>query len=265
MLSKIVSATALLLSLIFAVTAQAADDPNMHQVYAAAEAGQMAEAQRMMDKVLQDHPNSGKAHFVEAELLAKQSRMANANVELNKAEALTPGLPFAKPEAVAHLKQLIAGSQYQHAATYGVAPAQSSGIAWSGLLLGGGIIAVIIFGLRAMFARRAAAPHIPVGNSGYGTGPAPVGPIPQGGNGGGIGSSIVGGLATGAAVGAGMIAGEAIAHHFLDGDGTRRRDDSLLPPAGNDALANDDMGGADFGISDNSSWDDNSMSGGDDW
>jgi len=38
-----------------------------------------------------------------------------------------------------------------------------------------------------------------------------------------------------------------------------------LPPAGNDALVNDDMGGTDFGISDNSSWDDNSMSGGDDW
>ncbi len=34
----------------------------------------MDDAQRMMREVLQAHPDSGKAHFVDAELLAKQAR-----------------------------------------------------------------------------------------------------------------------------------------------------------------------------------------------
>ena len=34
---------------------------------------------------------------------------------------------------------------------------------------------------------------------------------------GGMGSGIAGGLASGLAVGAGVVAGEELAHHFLDG------------------------------------------------
>ena len=51
-----------------------AQDATVKQVYQAAEAGKFIEAQAMMDKVLRDHPNSGKAHFIEAELLAKQGK-----------------------------------------------------------------------------------------------------------------------------------------------------------------------------------------------
>ena len=72
----------------------AADDPSAHQIYLAAQAGKFEEAQAMMDKVLRDHPNSGKAHFIQAELLAKQGRMIEAQPELAKAEQLAPGLPL---------------------------------------------------------------------------------------------------------------------------------------------------------------------------
>jgi hypothetical protein len=261
MFGKTLYMTLMLVSLGFTVAAHAADDPTMHQIYTAAEAGQFSEAQRMMDKVLQDHPNSGKAHFVEAELLAKQGRMTSAAAELNKAEALSQGLPFAKPESVQHLKQLVVSTSYQHANAYvAPPPASAGGISWGGMLLGGGLIAALIFGLRAIFSRRAAPVYAPTGNAGYG--PSFAGQMPQAGGGSGIGSGIMGGLATGAAVGAGMVAGEALAHHFLDGDG-RRRDGSFQPPVDNSALADDDMGGTDFGISD-SSWDDGSMGGGDD-
>ena len=79
------------LALLFlAVPAFAEDEPTMHQVYLAAEAGKFNEAQSMMDKVLRDHPNSAKAHFVEAELLAKQGLFSKADVELNNAERLNP-------------------------------------------------------------------------------------------------------------------------------------------------------------------------------
>jgi hypothetical protein len=255
MLGKSLRTTLMLISLGFAATAFAAQDPTMHQIYAAAEAGQFAEAQRMMDKVLQDHPNSAKAHFVEAELFAKQGRVANAAEELNKAEALDPGLPFAKPESVQKLQQLV--TDPRRALTPYAAPPLANtggGISWIGLLFGGGVIVFIIIGVRSLLSRR----NAPAGNAGYGA--SQVAQMPPAG--GGIGSSIMGGLATGAAVGAGMVAGEALAHHFMDGNRNDGRPNQL--PADNDFVSNDDMGGTDFGLSDSSSWDDSSSGGGDD-
>ena len=253
----------LLASLVFVTAAHAADDPTMHQIYAAAEAGQFAEAQRMMDKVLLDHPNSAKAHFVEAELLAKQGRMANAAAELNKAETLAPGLPFAKPESVQKLQRLVAGSR-NPTASYVAQPAANtgSGSSWIGVVLGGGLIAALIFGLRALFSRRSAPAYMPSAAAGAaaGYGVPPTGPVPSAG--GGLGSSIVGGLATGAAVGAGMVAGEALMHHFLDGN--RHEGQPNQPPIDNGFVPDDDMGGNDFGINESSSWDDSSGGGSDD-
>ena len=40
----------------------------------------------MMDQVLRDPPNSAMAHFVMAELLAKEGRVSNARFELATAE-----------------------------------------------------------------------------------------------------------------------------------------------------------------------------------
>jgi hypothetical protein len=86
-----------------------------------------------------------------------------------------------------------------------------------------------------------------------------------------MGSGILGGLATGAAVGAGMVAGEALMHNML-GDrhnsspspapGQGFQDNGFQPTPNN----NYDMGGNNFGVNDSSSWDDSSSSGGsDDW
>ena len=248
-----------LLLLASAGLALAAADPTMHQVYEAAQAGRMAEAQGMMDQVLRDHPNSAKAHFVEAELLAKQGRMANAAAELANAERLAPGLPFAKPEAVSNLRARIAGSPRPAGRT----PA-ATGTPWGLMLIGLGLIAAILFFIRSMSRRNAG--YLPAANAAYPGGPmqaygpggvaGPVGPA-----GGGIGSGIMGGLATGAALGAGMVAGEALMHHFVDGNqagGAPQVADSW------DAVPND-MGGADFGVSDSGSWDDGSGGGGGDW
>ena len=65
-----------------------ADEPSLHQIYQAAEAGKLTEAQTMMQEVLRAHPNSGKAHFVEAELLVKQGQLRKAEAELATAERL---------------------------------------------------------------------------------------------------------------------------------------------------------------------------------
>lgn len=88
----------------------------------------------MMDKVLRDHPGSAKAHFVEAELLAKQDRLANAASELTTAERLAPGLPFANPQAAAaNLRQHIASSRTSTRlvpSAYGAEAAPAGQVPW---------------------------------------------------------------------------------------------------------------------------------------
>ncbi len=81
-----------------------------------------------------------------------------------------------------------------------------------------------------------------------------------------MGSGILGNLAAGAAVGAGLIAGEALMHKVIDG---HSQDDSATT-VGNSWEDNSqlpyDLGGDSFGISDDTtSWDDSGVGGGDDW
>jgi hypothetical protein len=255
----------------------------------AAEAGKFDEAQAMMDKVLRDHPNSAKAHFVEAELLAKQGRLSNAEAELNTAQRLAPGLPFAKPASVQNLQARIAASHNAAPVRNAYTPVQaqriqqvqpaSSGMPWGLIIVALILIGFIAFAVRFMGRRNSNttvyAPNGGGGVGGYGGGYSPgmqtygpgVGPMgPTGGVGGGIGSGIVGGLATGAALGAGMVAGEALMHHFTDGN---RSETTYVPPPQPQQpyIPDDNMGGNDFGVSDSGSWEDGGGGGGgsDDW
>ncbi len=250
----------------------AESSPSIDQVYKAAESGNLSEAQRMMDIVLQQHPNSAKAHFVEAELSAKQGQMGRASSELGKAEELKPGLPFAKPEAVQELKSQISG---RHAVS--VAQPASSGFPWGMLFVAGGAIAILFLIMRAISSRNSVSSYQPAQRYGqpqtYGNQPyaQPYGQ-PYGGAApmsGGMGSGIMSGLATGAAVGAGMVAGEALAHHFMDGGSSGNSSgNNINPVADSWTDSPDNMGGNDFGIADNSSWDDSSNfadSGDSDW
>ena len=97
--------TVLLTAAALAAGSALAQEPTLNDVYRAAQSGNMAQAQRMMDDVLRAHPNSAKAHYVEAELMARQGQLSAAATELNTAERLEPGLPFAKPEAVREHKK----------------------------------------------------------------------------------------------------------------------------------------------------------------
>lgn len=273
---KILTGLALVATLAFGSTLALAADPTLTQVYQAAQSGHLSDAQAMMTQVLRDHPGSAKAHFVEAELLAKQGRMPEARSELGTAQQLAPGLPFAKPAAVQELQGMLTarGGMAQPALRQPSFP-------W-GLMLMGVLLAITL----AFFIRSLRRPQVVVqpapGNMPYGSGypgggygSAPVGggygPMPMGG-GGGIGSGILGGLATGAAVGAGMVAGEALMERVLGGGHASTlggapvimQDDNLLN------TQQYDLGGNDFGVTDTGSWDDNSgggfgVGGGDDW
>ena len=289
MLKKLFLRLALLVTIATLSWSALAAEPTIHEVYQAAQQGRYIEAQAMMDQVLQAHPNSAKAHFAEAELLARQGLLTRAQAELRTAEQLQPGLAFATPQAVSSLKALIAAPHAVSPATQG-RPANDSlalatsasratpdhGLPW-GLLLGGlGLIAFIYFAAQFMKRRtevQAPAAYTSYGNpvvaQPYGSGYAGMGGGAPGAapGGSGLGSGIMGGLATGAALGAGMVAGQALMHHFTDGDRSspaglpqaNSNDNWVAPPA-------NDMGGRDFGMTDNTSWDsgDSSSSGGSD-
>src|ERR1700732_4374259 len=79
-------------------------DPTMDQIYTAAAGGHLDQAQQMITQVLADHPNSAKAHYVQAELYAREGKTGPPLTELATAEQLKPGLPFANPRSVQQLK-----------------------------------------------------------------------------------------------------------------------------------------------------------------
>lgn len=272
---------ALLLALPTTVWAQA--EPTLDQIYQTANAGQLPQAQGMIDQVLRTHPASAKAHFVKAELSARQRDAATARQELATADRLAPGLPFAKPAAVQALRtqvEHLASAPRQDATRQMGAPpepdapmpATAKRLPWGALALGAAILA----GLVALMRRRnrgAAYPggpmaggpaQGPMGNAGYGPGMQPppgygpgYGPYaPQQSMGSGIGR----GLATGLAVGAGAVAASEIGRRMFHQDGSQ-----VMPDASStggawtgdaSAMDNVDMGGQDFGVNDAGSWDD---------
>ena len=247
-------------------------DPTMDQIYTAAAGGHLDQAQQMITQVLADHPTSAKAHYVQAELYAKEGKTALARSELGTAEQLKPGLPFANPRSVQELKAQLGLKVGAISPTMIRSVPAEPRFPWGTVLILAGVVAI----LWLVFRRRNTYVQYPAAGPGPGMGGAPgtygpgpgYGPAPMGG--GGIGSGIAGGLASGLAVGAGVVAGEELAHHFLDGG--RSSGGGVIPPAeaGESGFGNDngDMGGSDFGVNDpGSGWDDGGSGGGggDDW
>jgi hypothetical protein len=260
------------------------NDPTVSQVYEEARAGHLDHARQMMGIVLANHPHSARAHYVAAEIDADMKNYGEARQELQTAEQIDPGLPFANREAVATLRKQI-GEAPSGAAATGVArpPAAGASFArtpqrsfpWGFVAIIAGVVLLVWLLVRR---RQAMAPaytgYPPPGSMpNPAMGPGPVMPPPGGFPSvmGGAGSGIVGGLASGLAVGAGIAAGEELVEHAFG------RTREVVTPAperegfgGGDAPnadPNPDMGGPDFGISDSGGWDDGGGSSGDggDW
>jgi len=278
--------------LAFLGNAMAQTEPTLSQVYTTAQAGKLDEAQLMVQQVLIGHPKSAKAHFVRAELYARQGDLPKARDALAAAEQYAPGLPFAKPDAVQALRTQLAAKAPAlagHPPVAGYAPTVAAAPASSGwvlpLLLAAGAIVAGYF----IFRRRVPATMVPqaaypgmqgglngpqtfgMGNAAGGAGtmapgytqyPAQAGYPPQAGS--GMGGRIMGGVATGLAVGAGVMAAEAIGRNLMGNHNTNAG--QSFDNGGNrdyqPISSNPDMGGADFGVNDASSWDD---AGGGDW
>ena len=282
-------------------TAGAQTEPTMDQVYAAAKSGQLDKAQTMIQQVLIGHPNSAKAHYVQAEIAARQGQLPHAREALANAERLAPGLPFAKAESVQALRTQIGGSA--SAAPAAAAPAAepapaAKSLPWGLILLFGGAgIALLIFlvnrasrprpsvfgnsmpaaspGLNGpqTFGNQTPAPLGPQGSAPYGQQPNGQQYGPQYGQqyapnqGPSMGGRIMGGVATGLAVGAGFMAAEAIGRNLMGGEQGKEASPPAAAPDTHYAPpdANADMGGQDFGIQDSGSWDSGGGDSGSSW
>ena len=235
-------------------------EATLPEVYQAVQSGQMAKADAMMKEVLQNHPNSAKAHYVASELYLKEGKLEAARNHFIKAQNLAPGLPFAQPESVQKL-------QVQLASGAGIPAASQTSIFSNPLFWG--LIAILVIGVIIVMKRRKAEavqvynapsagyPGTPGGPAGYPGGPGGPG-YPGAPAAGGMGSGLMGSLATGAALGAGMYAGQALASSLMGGH------DNGHSNAGSNPNLNQVGGPAsldpNFGVRDASSWDDSGAS-----
>ena len=229
--------------------AQTPKDPSLNEIYQAAHTGKVADAETMINQVLINHPDSARAHYVAAEVYAKAGKLSDARLQLEAAEKINPTLSFIKPDSVDRLKSQL--GLEKSAGSSARAPS------WVGWIVGFALIFLVIAVVRRLFAPK---PQL-IYNQGYQTAGANNGafnPTPYGAGypppSNGMGSTIMGGLATGAAVGAGIVAGEALMHKILDDEQPHSSNNNYTPSHYDNP--NSDMGGDNFGMDNSGSWDD---------
>lgn len=270
--------SAMACALVLAGPALAAD-ATLEQVYQAAHGGHVDQALQMMEPVLRDHPDSAKAHYVEAELLAQQGRLGPARTELATAERLAPGLPFVQDGTLRHLRSVLDGQGAAPAATrshLSMPAAEAAGPSSGRPLAWGLALAVGLGALLGWLLTRANRPRQAQGPAAPSTGPmAPMaaagpsmawprsaapagGAMPWGGvssgpapaaSGPGWGSQVAAGVAGGLAAGAAAVAGQELGRRLF-GHETQAAPASVpfTAPMANDLPPADGWSDPDFGI-----------------
>ena len=248
MTSKRIALPLAVLALVAGCGVALAADPTASQIYQAAASGNVAGAQQMMAQVLRDHPRSGKAHWVAAQLDARTGHDALARTELLTAQRLAPGLPFARPRSVLALERQLGLpptgaplARRRHAFPLGLFL----------ILIGVALILWMVLRRRAALLGYPQSPGSMAAGGmpppGYGPGGYPGSYVP------GTGPGLMGNIASGLALGAGVAAGEELVGHLLHSN----EEGGVVPQADAGAAAgNADLGGNDFGVSDPGSWDD---------
>src|SRR5690242_12290460 len=194
---RITSWLAALLVMTCALPALAAD-PSPAQVYQAARNGNLAAAQQMIAQVLRDHPQSGQAHYVAAEIDARAGNYGLARQELKTAQSLEPGLPFANPRSVRELQMQLGETPAAGFAQQPVRERHSSRLGLFLILIGAAVVIWLVLRRRAAAMGYPRYPgqypgSVPPGGppgygpgaygAGYGPGYGPGGYMPGGGSG----------------------------------------------------------------------------------
>ena len=104
-MKRIAAIFLLLPLLLFASLAQAV--PSVDEVQTAVKAGRYAQAETMMREVVASKPESAKAHYVLAEILAHNGQRDEALKETREARRIDPSIKFADPAKFARFEELL--------------------------------------------------------------------------------------------------------------------------------------------------------------
>lgn len=104
-MKRIAAIFLLLPLLLFASLAQAV--PTVDEVQSAVKAGRHEQAETMMREVVAAKPESAKAHYVLAELLAHNGRREEALKEVREARRIDPSIKFADPVKFARFEEML--------------------------------------------------------------------------------------------------------------------------------------------------------------
>lgn len=259
--------------LILAPLAGAADSPK--DVQALISRGDYPGAEALLRDAIAEHPQSAKAHYVLAEVLAHEGNIGEAKAEASKAATLDPGTHFTDPAKFQAFQRklneaLAPAANVRTAAAparYGETGQPSRDEGGSSKLLKILAIGAGIALIASLWIRRKRAEDGP--SMGYPSAQPPGGTPPYGGYPGnsayapppppqahsGVGTAVAAGLG---GVAAGMLLDEALRSH---GDGEVSRDTGSVVRDDHDpsAQAYDDLRSdpIDMG-NDDSSWDDSS-------
>lgn len=209
--------------------------PTLQQVETATNQGRFVEAEGMMAEVVAAKPDSAKAHYIYAELLAHNAKFSQSAGEADRAKQLDPKIGFTDPAKFNAFEQKLQREQTAAprprtsverpvssvAPSMAAEPAGRSGIPGWIWLVGLAILAIVLWRgfSRSRAAGQGGALATAGGPAGYGPGGASPGYGPAGGNPGyGYGPGAVapaarpgsGLLGTGLAVAGGVAGGMLI-------------------------------------------------------
>lgn len=115
--------------------------------------GNAARAEHLMAQMVAARPNSARARFVYAEVLAHNKRYDRALEEARRAREIDPSLKFTSPERFANLMQQL--EREQVASRAGAAVIEGGWVPASGTLLGVGLgIALLVLIAASVFRLR---------------------------------------------------------------------------------------------------------------
>lgn len=215
----------------FVATGTAWALPTEAEVQAQVKAGQFGQAEQSMAEVVAAKPDSAKAHYLYAQILAHRRKFDEAATHAQRAKALDPALKFTQPEKFKAFETLIQREQHpggtKAAAGTAVtplpgdvtplqapaaAPAERSSPGVPGWVWGAGLVVIAVLlwkavsrGLRSPVAGAAAQMPVQAPVGGYGG----FGNVAPGAYGGPVQPLAGNGLRTGLAAGAGLAGGLA--------------------------------------------------------
>ncbi len=210
--------------------------PTPKDIEAAVNAGHLSQAVTLLREVLQDKPNSARAHYELGEVLGRQAKYDDALAELQRAKAIDSSLKFAstpekfqqtldKVNAAASAAKLPGATAAAHpAVTVAPPPAPAApGLNFNYVFLGIGVLVLVAYLIRrSAQANQNAMVYSAPAPAGFGAQYTPNAPAygptyapgygapMQGGVGSGVGGAVLGGVA-------GLAAGYALSK-ALEGD-----------------------------------------------